>query len=325
MKFKDKLFAGLAVLRAKIFKKKTPLIVGWAITSECNSRCGYCGYYEKSAQELTTDQALGVIEEMAGLGTKIISFTGGEPLVREDLGKLIDKAAGLGMDVRVNSNGWLVPEKIGLLKKIKKLNLSFDGPEDTNDSIRGKGCFSAVMRAADIAGREGIKVDFCCVISNKNIGSLEFVLKKAKEYNADILFQAATQNILGKTEENELSPTREEFGKAIDELLKLKKTHKNILNSEANLKFMKTWTGGSPLKCASSFISCRIEPNGDVVHCSRETFDFKPLNIVRDGFKKAFYNLPDVCCSKCFCAGRLELNCLLDLNIGSIRKAIRGI
>jgi len=95
-----------------VFKKRFPLAVGWNITYRCNLQCKYCGWWENRASELNTKDIIGLIKELAFLGTKFISFSGGEPLLREDLGDIIDFCKMKGIYVSINSNGTLVKEKI---------------------------------------------------------------------------------------------------------------------------------------------------------------------------------------------------------------------
>ena len=88
MKIKDKIFIGHSILKSKLLKKSSPLTVGWSLTNRCNHECKYCGIPNVKSNELTTEQIFSIIDELSELGTKIIQFTGGEPLLRDDIGKI---------------------------------------------------------------------------------------------------------------------------------------------------------------------------------------------------------------------------------------------
>src|SRR3989339_1445427 len=94
---------GLKYINAKLFNKRVPLAVSWALTYRCNHKCSYCGLWKKETQELTAGQIFAVIDELALAGTQYIGFTGGEPLIREDIGEIIKYALSKNIKVRVNS------------------------------------------------------------------------------------------------------------------------------------------------------------------------------------------------------------------------------
>ncbi|MFL6291395.1 MAG: radical SAM protein, partial [Thermoanaerobaculia bacterium] len=91
---------------------KAPLYVAWEITHKCNARCLHC--YSGSApdascqEDLTTEEALGLIDELADAGLLVLAFSGGEPMMRPDWRELVRHAVGCGLSVNVGSNGSLV-------------------------------------------------------------------------------------------------------------------------------------------------------------------------------------------------------------------------
>ncbi|MBN1385152.1 MAG: radical SAM protein [Elusimicrobia bacterium] len=325
MGFGKLLYTGKCIINAKIFKNKLPLIVGWSITERCNKKCLYCSIGKNPSEELTTEQIFSVIDELARLGTVAVSFTGGEPLLREDIGKIIDYASGKGLQTKINSNGSLVKDKINDIKNLNRLNLSFEGPPEIHNSLRGRGSYEQVIEAAEAAVKNGIKLSFYTVLTKVNIDSIDFILKKAKEFNTNVYFQPATENILGGTAPNPVTPSKEKYKKAIEMLIFRKKKGENIANSISGLKHLYHWPGPKKIKCACGFISCRIQSNGDVIYCSREDVKLKPLNCIRDGFKKAFENLDVVSCSQCWCGPRVDLNLLFSFNLKVILNQIKNI
>ena len=156
MQIKQLLSAACAVLKVKIFKKSVPLALSWALTFRCNQRCKYCGIWQNECEELGTKDILSSLKQFKRLGTKWISFTGGEPLLREDIGKIIKQAKENGMYVSISSNGRLVPEKINQLIGIDRIKLSLDGPPQLNDQIRGEGSFQAVEEAIKVCKKNSI-------------------------------------------------------------------------------------------------------------------------------------------------------------------------
>ena len=74
-----------------LFNKKTPLSVVLLITDKCNSRCKYCEIWNRNEEEMTTKQVYSLIDDLSDMGAQKFSIFGGEPLLREDIGKIIGK------------------------------------------------------------------------------------------------------------------------------------------------------------------------------------------------------------------------------------------
>ena len=101
-------------------------VVFWNITNRCNLHCEHC--YSQSdphcltGEELTTTEASGLIDDLASMGVPLIIFTGGEPLLREDLWDLADHAATRGIKTALSTNGTLISADVA--RKIRKTGSS---------------------------------------------------------------------------------------------------------------------------------------------------------------------------------------------------------
>ena len=320
MNLNKKMFpAAAAFIKAKCARIGTPLVVGWAITNRCNRKCVYCALWNNDEDELSTAQVFGVVDELYGMGARMISFTGGEPLIREDMGRIIEKVSNRGIGVKLNSNGALVKERIKELKGLDLLTLSLDGPEAVHDAIRGKGSYREVMEAASIARENNIRVRFAVVLTKLNLGAVDFILDAAARIGGAAIFQPASLTLLGSDSPDPVAAPVDGYRAAIKGLIdKKSKGARNIASSVAALKHLYNWPAPVPIRCAGGAISCRIEPNGDVVYCSRTEMHFKPMNCVRDGFREAFRSLKPVTCDKCWCAARVDLNLIFKGDLQAV-------
>lgn len=92
-----------------------PLYVAWEITHRCNARCLHCysdsGPHADCTSDLTTDEAMGVIDQLADAGVVVLAFSGGEPMIRRDWQLLVRKAVSRGLSVNVGTNGSTVTER----------------------------------------------------------------------------------------------------------------------------------------------------------------------------------------------------------------------
>ena len=134
-----------------------PVVIVWNFTNRCNLNCLHChqdSHPIPNQSELTTSQALKVIDNMADAGVSILTFSGGEPLMRPDLYEVANYASDRGIFCSSATNGTLitreVPEKL-YRADIKSVEIGLDGVNaKTHDFLRNTpGSFDATI--------EGIK------------------------------------------------------------------------------------------------------------------------------------------------------------------------
>ena len=140
MDWKNKALLGLSVLRYQVTGQRTPVAVAWLITGRCNLNCCYCKWKdERQSDELDTAAVKRLIDQMKAAGVRLISFTGGEPLVRGDMGEIIRYVKSHGLVCKLNSNGMLVQQRLDDLRPLDLLQISVDGPPQVQDQLRGAG------------------------------------------------------------------------------------------------------------------------------------------------------------------------------------------
>ncbi|MCX6724450.1 MAG: radical SAM protein [Candidatus Staskawiczbacteria bacterium] len=160
----------------------------WEITRVCNLRCNHCitdcGSPEKN--ELSTHEALTVVDRIARLGCEKVMFTGGEPLARKDIVAILEACKAKGMGLRLITNGFT--SNRGLVLKLSSLldlvGVSLDGvKEETHDAVRGAGSFNKACRAIS-AFSSVLPVSVHITVSAQNIYEVEDIIKKAMALGA---------------------------------------------------------------------------------------------------------------------------------------------
>ena len=153
---------------------KKPVVV-WNCTRACNLKCMHCyaQAVEKSPEkELSTEQALVMIDDLAAFGVPVLLFSGGEPLIRKDLVTLAHYAVGKGMRAVISTNGTLITrEKARELKEVglSYVGVSLDGLEEVNDRFRGKkGAFGEAMQGIKNCQEAGLKVGLRFTMNRMN-------------------------------------------------------------------------------------------------------------------------------------------------------------
>ncbi|MEW6076599.1 MAG: radical SAM protein [Thermodesulfobacteriota bacterium] len=326
MKRNKMIQAAAAVAQAKLLKRNRPLVVGWAITHQCNRKCAYCAIWQRPRQDLPTATVFRIVDELAASGTLRISFTGGEPLLREDMGDIIRYVREKGIETRLNSNGSLVKEKIDNLRGLDMLLLSLEGPEAIHDAIRGPGSFQEVREAMRAARGQGVPVGLATVLASTNLDAVEFVLDGARDAGCRVMFQPATRLRLGGRAPNELAPPVGPYREVITGLIARKNAgDPAIANSLTGLRHLIRWPDPVRMACASGRISCRIEPDGQVLHCSRGAAGATPGNCAEASFREAFERLGPMACDDCWCAGRVELNLAFSFSVPTILNQLKTL
>lgn len=318
----SRIFRGIhSLARARIFGRRTPFIVVWNITYRCNQKCEYCGFYKRECKELSTSQVRDYIDELYRCGTRYISFTGGEPLLRDDLEQIISYCKEKDMHVIVNTNGSLLARDYYKIQKADEVQLSFDGPEDIHDRLRAKGSFQKVVNALFICRERGKPASLSCVISRHNEAHADYLVNFAKQKKVPISFHPA-DNYHGGDSSRKISCqcTAEGWNEFLKKLSVAKKEGNHyIQNSEAGLRYFQSWPGPEPISCFWQKLGCFIEPDGAISVCDNHPDYLDRIVPIKSDFKTTFDSLCTVeKCSSCWCAPLLEFNLLGNFNLQSI-------
>lgn len=155
---------------------KKPIAVNWNFTDLCNFRCHHCYSVDirGNNQELGTEDALKVVNILHKNDINMITFGGGESLLRTDIFAILKECQRLNKSVRIISNGYIINDDICRELKtleIDQILISLDGASSqTHDKFRNReGSFSRVMNAIKLCKRYGIEV---MVLTNFNKNNL---------------------------------------------------------------------------------------------------------------------------------------------------------
>lgn len=171
-------------------KRTVPNVVYFVATYRCNLACAYC-YAESSPQaetagDLTTAEAMAMIDQVADLGVKAMAFTGGEALMRRDCIDLIEHAKARGLQVSLITNGGPVtPEKAQrLARSLTSVTVSMDSPcaEGGHDAMRGAGSWERANRAIALFREAGIPVDVNTTVTAASVGHLPGMVSWALDH-----------------------------------------------------------------------------------------------------------------------------------------------
>lgn len=168
-------------------KDKKPVVV-WNMTRRCNLKCVHCYAHATEVQgvdDIGTDQAKAMIDDLAAYGAPVMLFSGGEPLVRKDLVELAAHATRKGMRAVISTNGTLITaEKARELKTVglSYVGISLDGLEDVHDRFRCvPGSFKKALDGIANCQAEGLKVGLRFTINKRNVGEIPGIFKLLRD------------------------------------------------------------------------------------------------------------------------------------------------
>lgn len=197
-----------------LIRKFIPLYGVTAILSmsyRCQCSCPHCGVNKRPAQaggELSPEEVLKFIGDLARLGGACVHFFGGEPLMAPRLAEYVARTKSLGMVATVDTNGLLLDEAMVLKLKaagIDLIRVSLDSPrEEEHDAHRGiKGCWRRAMEGMRLCVKHGIPCFMSLYATKENLASGDFekMIALARETGVGVRFLSAIQS--GRWKENE--------------------------------------------------------------------------------------------------------------------------
>ena len=168
---------------------KKPVVV-WNVTRRCNLKCVHCYAHatgEAAKDELSAEEGKVLLDDLAQFGCPVVLFSGGEPLIRQDLVELADYAVKLGMRAVISTNGTLISRSVAQVLKdvgLSYVGISLDGMREVNDRFRGvKGSFDRAMAGIEHCQQAGIKVGLRFTINRMNAAEIPAIFDLLEERN----------------------------------------------------------------------------------------------------------------------------------------------
>jgi PqqA peptide cyclase len=199
-----------------------PLWLLAELTYRCPLHCVFCYNPVNFAQteaELSTDDWLRVLREARAAGSVQCGFSGGEPMVRDDLELLVAEAHRLGFYTNLLTSGvGLTEARAAALKSagLDHIQLSFqDSTRELNDFLSNTKTFELKRRTAHMIKANGWPMVLNCVVHRLNIDYIEQIIELAVELGAEYLELANSQYYSwAELNRDGLLPSREQLERA---------------------------------------------------------------------------------------------------------------
>lgn len=256
------------------------MIISWNSTNQCNMYCGHC-YRDagaKVAEELSTEEAKGMLREIVKAGFKIMIFSGGEPLMRSDLFELVAYAKSLGLRPVLGTNGTLITLEVAQKLKeagIMGVGISLDSLDvDKHEKLRGyDGAYQEAIQGMDNCRKAGVPFQIHTTVFDWNQAELEAITDFAVEIGAvahHFFFLVPTGRAVNIEEE---SLRAEAYEQVLIRIMNKQKEVSIELKPTCAPQFMRiAQEMGMDLRfqrgCLAGTHYCIISPKGDVQPCA---------------------------------------------------------
>ncbi|MEK7389369.1 MAG: radical SAM protein [Elusimicrobiota bacterium] len=169
-----------------------PLYVAWQITNECNLACLHCieesGPGKAFKDELSTQEAYAVIDQLVKSEVPYVSFSGGEPMVRPDFFGMVERITRGGVGLKIETNGhYLTQENCRRLKSldVKAVQVSLDGASSASfNKMRVHGRFDSALEGIKNLREAGVPVEINFVPAKFNIKEIAQAVDLAHDLGA---------------------------------------------------------------------------------------------------------------------------------------------
>lgn len=333
-------------IACRFLGRRIPLALAFELTHKCNLDCPHC-YARETVSGLGREEHLHIVDEAAHAGCKVISFTGGEPLLVPHLPELISRAKRHGMWVQFTTNGLLLPALENELARtgFNLIQLSLDGDKPTHEATRGQGSFAPVMSAIEtIVRRRWRSLIVSVMTKHSTINDLTFAMAQALRMGGFISFQPICDM-------PQITPDRKEYEEFLDFLQAIRRNRsfsqidrvlhrygaKEMMDSTLPtrgkfynpmdqsltlLRYLRRFPDMGVLPCAAGKLFGRIRPDGQLVPCYYAIDREKPVNVIKDGFERAWKELNEPDCANCWHHHRLELNLIYNLSLPTLKNVL---
>jgi MoaA/NifB/PqqE/SkfB family radical SAM enzyme len=295
-------------------KPLKPLLLAYFVTFRCDLKCHYCEYAQdsnyKNYPELETEPVIKLMR-FARQGIPAIAFSGGEPLLRDDIVVLVKAAKALGFKpVSLFTNGLKLPDKEELLNDLDFLQISLDTIDEAKqDEIFGTSGIARkikeiIIHYARQQNKRNFRINLNAVITPNTIEDIFDLYSFARSIG--VRLTVCPQLNYGKPLPSLIDNPR--YQSLINQLKSLKKNDETIMDTDSFLDHIHSF---KPYRC-HPYLTPRIYPNGEMVGPCPIIESIKCNLLKADSWNKAYRTVIQNWGERFFCKEPCFLPCYLE-------------
>ena len=308
----------------KLRLSRRPVLVHFDVTMRCNARCDFCDYW-RTDPATKADELKSFADAARHYRPMMITFTGGEPLLRADLEDIVaevDRAAPVTWMSVITHGAMLSVERAQSLwdAGLAQFAISLDYPDARHDETRKiPGLAAKIIRTVPELTARGMTVRFNTVIKRDNLDAVIDVVRLADRVGAGVNLSVYTDFKNGNREHLIGATDLPRLDALVSDLLAFKRRRRGVISSsDWYIRNIPAWVRGQlGGHCRAGETTVHIGPTGLVRRCP----DFAP-----DGHWSQHAGFAPVACDACYYACRGEAQAPLTLTrfrdlAGSTRAA----
>jgi radical SAM protein with 4Fe4S-binding SPASM domain len=174
----------------------SPRLIFWETTAGCNLRCIHCRRIDVADQlvpdDLTTAEAMDLIDQIVAFANPILVLSGGEPLFRPDIFDIARHAADRGLRVALATNATLINRQVAqkiVEAGVRRVSISLDGADaETHDAFRAlPGSFERAIAGFQHLKAVGMSLQINTTVARHNLAQMPQMMDLALRLGADAL------------------------------------------------------------------------------------------------------------------------------------------
>ena len=233
-------------------------------------KCSFCNVWRKkiSPDEASTSESEQRLSECWDLGCTVISFTGGEPLLRDDIGELLQfSSRKIGFYTGLVTNGLLLDKRIDEISEYTDfLAVSFDvNDRETYNKTRGVDAFERVKKNIELVRRMGVEINLFSVVTKETFRFINETIDFAKSLKIPVHFSPVDNVPRDSIEISDVGKLRiDDAGEILKKLVEEKKKYKKIHFEKDYLEFQVLGGFNRFIRCSSASTTISLKPDASV-------------------------------------------------------------
>ena len=290
--------AAIKIAKAHVLNETRPLNVSYFITNKCDLRCSYCTIPQTRGHmaQMSTAQIVRMLDDFHREGMIKFSCSGGEPLLRPDLGEVMQHAASLGAITSITTNGRLLAKRASSLTSLHTMLVSLDGNPDFQKGTKTNDV-EELLAGIKVVRDLGVRVWLSSVLLEGSPAQMDFLISVAREYDLKILLQPFDNALI---EDQPFAQKLEQ--KKLNDIFDYMTTNapERLANTPDYIDFVTSGKWLTPDMCLAGRRTCFINSNGDVFACLPILLRNGPtLNGLKVGWAEAFRGVTLDGCKPC--------------------------
>lgn len=246
------------VLMSRLRDEFVPFTVLWELTHICNLDCIMCYNVKQSQPELSTDEAMDVLEQLAHAGALRLILSGGEILARRDFFPIAERARALGFALDLKTNGSLLTpssaDRMAALEPVVvEISLLGATPATFDAIAQGKDTLRRVLRGVKLLQERGVRIKLNTLLMDLNFDERDQMFEIARDLGVE--YEQAIK----------ISPSDDGANKGVEHQISRAQITDTLISYQA--PFAPIEQTSTRRTCKVGLSACLISPYGLVYPC----------------------------------------------------------